>query len=117
MLGDADGNGVVDAMDYYAVNLVLEPQIASGDYNEDGVVNAADYVIWRNQVESTGSGLVADGNFDLVVDAQDYDIWRTNFGRLIPAFGIEQAGAVPEPSAVLLAVLMGFATCLCRTPR
>jgi hypothetical protein len=110
LLGDADGNGVVDSMDYYTVNSVLEPNIAAGDYNQDGVVNAADYIVWRNSLESTGTGLTADGNFDMVVDTHDYNIWWTNFGQLIPAGGSELASAVPEPATgTLLAAFVGLA--------
>ena len=33
-----------------------------GDYNADGAVNAADYVLWHNSMGATGSSLPADGN-------------------------------------------------------
>jgi hypothetical protein len=68
----------------------------AGDFNEDGAVNAADYVVWRK----TG------GSQD------EYNTWRTNFGRA--AGGDDGAAAfvasnaqVPEPAAVLLAIVGG----------
>src|SRR5262249_33997718 len=54
-----------------------------GDYNVDGVVDAADYGVWRNATETDvapGSG--ADGNGDGQVDALDYKVWKSNFGSL-----------------------------------
>ncbi|MEX2308964.1 MAG: choice-of-anchor Q domain-containing protein [Pirellulales bacterium] len=56
-----------------------------GDYNLDGVVDAADYIIWRKTLGSSVpqySG--ADGNGDTTVDAQDYSVWTGNFGDTLP---------------------------------
>jgi serralysin len=53
-----------------------------GDYNRNGTVDAADYVVWRNttsQAVPPFSG--ADGNGNGTIDAGDYNIWRANFGR------------------------------------
>jgi hypothetical protein len=47
-------------------------------YNGDGVVDAADYVVWRNALDSNDP--VADGNNDGVVDEDDYKLWKSNFG-------------------------------------
>ena len=90
------------------VNLTVpEPQIIPGDYNQDDVVDAADYVAWRNtlgqNVSQLGTG--ADGNGNGVIDAEDYVVWRTNFGEADVAGGT--SGKVPEPGAV---VLTAFAT-------
>jgi hypothetical protein len=58
----------------------------AGDYNSDGSVNAADYVVWRK----------TDGAPDT------YNTWRTNFGRTsAPGLGSALA-AVPEPDSVAL---------------
>ncbi len=70
-----------------------------GDYNQDGAVNAADYIIWRKGLPA------ADGNNDSIVNELDYDIWHTNFGTSAPGSGSGQAGTVPEPAAGLIAVL------------
>lgn len=55
--------------------------ILQGDYNQDGSVNAADYIVWRN---NTGSNVPAysgaDGNGDGHIDQGDYDVWRSNYG-------------------------------------
>ena len=78
-----------------------------GDYSGDGVVDAADYDLWRANVGDTTS-LVADGNGDGLVDSADYVLWRNNVGLtwqdLIPGGGASMTAAVPEPSAVLLSL-------------
>ena len=83
-----------------------------GDYNGDGVVDGADYQVWRTNLGDT-SALLADGNGNNVVDSADYLTWRKNQGRtwqdLTPGSGAGMAGgAVPEPSAVALAMLASF---------
>jgi hypothetical protein len=52
-----------------------------GDYNQNGVVDAADYVAWRNTLGQSGSGLGADGNGNGRIDAGDYAVWRAHFGQ------------------------------------
>ncbi len=67
---------------------------AEGDYDQvvstasaGGVplpsVNAADYVLWRKAVGTTGDPVGAiptDGNGDGTVNGADYDVWQSNFG-------------------------------------
>lgn len=50
-----------------------------GDYNGDELVNAADYTVWRDSLNSVGADLPADGDGDMDVDADDYLIWRASF--------------------------------------
>ena len=90
---------------YSVSTLVLISDGLTGDFNRDGIVDAADYTVWRDQLGETGN-LAADANEDNVVDAKDYDLWKSNFGQS------ELAGAastaVPEPAAAILAL---FAAC------
>jgi hypothetical protein len=71
-------------------------QAVDGDYNGDGVVNAADYVLWRN-----GGPLQNDPTPG--VQAADYDFWVSRFGAT-SGMGAGGAAAVPEPAAWLLSV-------------
>jgi hypothetical protein len=78
-----------------------------GDYNGDGVVDAADYQVWRANFGDTTS-LVADGNGDGVVNTGDYVLWRSNVGHawqsLGSGAGVGQS-AIPEPAALALGIL------------
>jgi hypothetical protein len=66
-----------------------------GDYNDDGVVDAADYVVWRNNVG--GAGLPNDPTPNSV-DANDYLNWKATFGMMASP-GLA-AAAVPEPGSL-----------------
>jgi hypothetical protein len=69
-----------------------------GDYNDNGSVDAADYVLWRD-----GGPLNNEGASPNVVDQADYDFWRGRFGA--SSGGGAPASAVPESGSSLLAVL------------
>jgi hypothetical protein len=69
-----------------------------GDYNANGTVDAADYIVWRKNL---------DTNFNMPNDTtpqdvgpEDYDIWRENFGAT--SGGPAAAANVPEPAACFL---------------
>jgi hypothetical protein len=62
---------------------VISPDF-DGDFNDDGVVDSADYVAWRND-DGTPAG---------------YDAWRANFGRSVGTGALSNS-AVPEPAAGL----------------
>jgi hypothetical protein len=84
----------------------------TGDYNGNHVVDAADYVVWRNrlnQVLPVGSG--PDGSNNGFVDLADYTYWRSKFGNIAPG----SASGVPEPAITLgIAFIAFFATALRR---
>ena len=48
-----------------------------GDYDYSGTVGPEDYGVWKANFGST-TNLDADGNDDHIVDAADYTIWRNN---------------------------------------
>jgi GH35 family endo-1,4-beta-xylanase len=83
--------------------------VVPGDYNGDGTVNAADYVVWRDTIGSADD-LRADGNGNLIIDSGDYDVWRARFCETAIAdigkmASLPTATTVPEPSAIWLLVL------------
>jgi hypothetical protein len=87
-----------------------------GDFNLDGEVSAADYVVWRKSVGATGPGLAADANQDQVIDDADYSVWRANFGAVAGSSTALFASSVPEPTSITLAGL-AFLGCLSRRRR
>jgi hypothetical protein len=62
----------------------------TGDYNLDGRVDVADYVVIRPGLGTTYSPV-------------DYLLWRTNFGKTATALPAVSLSAVPEPSLTTLA--------------
>ncbi|HEX5472148.1 MAG TPA: choice-of-anchor Q domain-containing protein [Lacipirellulaceae bacterium] len=71
--------GVAD-IGAFELQTVTPPELP-GDYNGTGIVNAADYVIWRKTVGAQVSQYSgADGNGSSIIDSGDYDVWRSHFG-------------------------------------
>ena len=87
-----------------SVSLVIDSAATTGivgDYNGDGVVDAADYTVWRETLGST-TRLAADGNGNGIVDSGDFEVWKANFGN---HSGSGASAAVPEPSTLALLVV------------
>jgi hypothetical protein len=89
-------NGWIDEVRYQSFNplsagsfnptaFLIRPAPMSGDYNDDGAVDAADYVVWRKN-DGSQSG---------------YDAWRTNFGRAAGS-GSSLGASVPEQHSLFL---------------
>lgn len=76
----------------------------NGDYNNNGKVDAADYVLWRNNLNQNVT-LPNDTTPGTVTNA-DYTVWRSNFGTSAGAGSGALLGgpAVPEPAAVALLI-------------
>jgi hypothetical protein len=65
--------------------LFLKP-VGAGDYNANGDVDAADYVIWRKTLgTNVPNGTGADGSGNGIVDQADYGVWRAHFGPSLPS--------------------------------
>jgi PEP-CTERM motif len=81
---------------------VSAPPAVAGDYNGNGTVDAADYVVWRN-----GGPLLNESASIGTVDQADYDFWRSRFGATSGSGGgsVLAAGAVPEPTSLILLCL------------
>jgi T5SS/PEP-CTERM-associated repeat protein len=78
------------------VTLAVVP-IQIGDFNANGVVDAADYVVWRSGLGTTYT-------------QADYDVWRANFGQTIGSGGALPSAdplpiAVPEPAILTLLIM------------
>ena len=80
----------------------MTPGPMVGDYNNNGVVDAADFTVWRDNLGSTNP--IADGDGDGIVDIDDYVIWTHNFGNVVTA--------VPEPPGTWISLTGLFVFCL-----
>jgi hypothetical protein len=81
-----------------------------GDYNDDGTVDAADYVTWRKN-QGTMTTLPNDPTGGTIGTTQ-YNTWRANFGSTGGSGAGATAGlpssAVPEPACAILAFIAGL---------
>lgn len=108
-------NGITaDELNIEISGSVLTGLTGMGDYNDDNIVDAADYTAWRDSLGETGANLPADGNFDGDVDLDDYHLWRTTFGNALTSGSAANALPIPEPSAATLCL---FAALSCSSLR
>jgi hypothetical protein len=100
------------------------PPIA-GDYSANGMVDAADYTVWRSSHGQIGDDLAADGTGpagtpDGLIDQLDYDYWKTHFGTDSGGVGASSRSlsnmTVPEP-AVWMLLVSGIFTALSHRQR
>jgi hypothetical protein len=76
------------------VRVAVKAAPLTGDFNGNGAVDAADYVLWRN------GGPLQNDPTDGVQPA-DYSVWRANFGRTAGSASAVVA-SVPEPTVLVL---------------
>jgi hypothetical protein len=81
-----------------------------GDYNVNGVVDAGDYVLWRNggPLQNEGEGITPGQ-----VTIEDYEFWRSRFGAVSGLGSGDAFTSVPEPAAavlLLVAAVCGWGT-------
>jgi hypothetical protein len=68
--------------DYHEVTFEIGPFTeVIGDFDGNGVIDGRDFLWWQRNAGET-IDLVADANGDGRVDAIDLAVWRSNFGRL-----------------------------------
>jgi hypothetical protein len=76
-----------------------------GDYNNNGVVDAGDYVLWRKNPATYGG------------TPGGYNTWRSNFGKPAGSGASLANGvgaAVPEPAGYAIGIMAGISLLLCR---
>jgi hypothetical protein len=114
-----DLNGDVDALDVGDVvafsdginapaDIILLPFALTGDFNRNGTVDAADYVVWRKGVGT-------------ILTQSDINVWRANFGQEFAsgasamgsasATAASQSPSVPEPATIILLSIAAAALC------
>jgi autotransporter-associated beta strand protein len=95
------------------------PSLLVGDYNSNGIVDSADYVLWRHSV-----GATTIANRDSLntgpVGTADFNSWRAHLGQMVSSgagSGLSDANsAVPEPATcATLAICLSIVCLTCRT--
>ena len=93
----------------YKLSVVAGPSVLAGDYDNNGIVDAADFTVWRNLLGSEMS-LFNETESLGVVDQLDYEAWKSNFGATLSQGAGAQLSdlAVPEPSTLLILATAGL---------
>ena len=106
--GSANSSGRITGAGQLMVQMMGMAQTLVGDYNKNGVVDAADYVVWR---DAQTAGATSLDNRDPLnsgtVGVSDYNSWRAHFGATGgpgsgSAIGSNDTGTVPEPGTAVL---------------
>ena len=86
-LTEDNSNGNIYVAEFAGRKIVLLRPIHSGitgDFNDDGEVNAADYITWRSNLGLPVS-LPNETSTMGMVTQEDYNTWRSNFGAISAA--------------------------------
>jgi len=92
----------------------FDPTEIPGDYNNDGSVDAADYVLWRANVNT--NHLLANDLVGGQIGAAQFDQWRSNFGQSVGGGAVSSqytSAIIPEPATIWL-LIVGFGAIVIR---
>ncbi|TWT36463.1 hypothetical protein KOR34_13690 [Posidoniimonas corsicana] len=107
MLNTLESEGRI-AYYYDEIYGITGPEGLPGDYNDDGLVDAADYTVWRDNTGAPAGTLPNDVDGG-EIGAPQYATWRENYGA---GAGPSAAGAgVPEPTALAIGALSLLIVC------
>ncbi len=79
--------------------------ILPGDYNDDGIVDAADFTVWRDNLGAPGD-MIPNHNDLGPIGTAHYLTWKSHFGMSAPtSLSDTRVAGVPEPATVLLVLV------------
>jgi len=97
-------NGYVwDTSQLLTTGVIAVEASLPGDFNADGVVNAIDYTVWRDNLGGPAGSLANDVDGG-IIGGDHFDTWVANFGTSLPAASVNQV--VPEPGAAIVLTLL-----------
>ena len=103
--GDLLGFVLTDIYSPTDVVLRVADVFLIGDYNDDEVVDAADYTMWRDLVGASAGSLPNDIDGGPIGPAQ-YETWRSHFGNTLPSTASLNNATVPEPTTAMLLMVL-----------
>ncbi|HMP07699.1 MAG TPA: hypothetical protein PJ982_15215, partial [Lacipirellulaceae bacterium] len=86
---------------YAAVAPIAGPGGDDADFNGDGVVDGADFVIWQRGLGVGTTNSQGDANGDNFVNGADLEVWRSQFSPTAQG----AAAGVPEPASAAVAAV------------
>ncbi|WP_442483740.1 beta strand repeat-containing protein [Aeoliella sp. SH292] len=105
------GAGLAWELDYTGTAVLLRVIAGEGlpgDFNDDGVVNLADYTVWRDNLGAPNElALNGNGNNSGSVDAGDYNLWKSSFGSG-GSLATVDTHQVPEPESGWIIAFMAL---------
>ena len=94
---------VLASIDFDWASGFIESAGLPGDFNLNGIVDAADFVVWRKGLGATYT-------------QSDYNIWRAHFGQTAGSGANASANAaMPEPATFVLLIFAAAGSCLRRS--
>ena len=106
--------GLNDVLVLYSLPQATNP---TADFNGSGVVDAADYTVWRDNFGNTNAtNALGDADGDNDVDGADFLAWQTQFGSSSAA-SQANTNSIPEPSTLALGLSAAAAAAAARRKR
>src|SRR5262249_46412868 len=106
----AFGSGAMHESIFFAGAGMLDVTNAAlpvaGDFNQNGVVDAGDYIAWRKN-SGTSNALANDNGLGTPIGPAHYNLWRSSFGNSSGAgsgIGLGSV-AVPESESIILLMI------------
>jgi len=106
----------------FLFDTTFEPDLTlqhPGDYNDDSLLDAADYIVWRKSFGDAGFFLPADGHADQEITGLDYDVWATKYGESAgtgASHTPRHSSSLPESRSIVM-LLIGGLICSVFVPR
>jgi hypothetical protein len=77
--------------------------VLAGDFNDNDVVDAADYIVWRKNNGTTN--VLPNDTIGGTIDEDQYNLWKANFGSVPASASLLSPSTVPEPSSWVFAAV------------
>lgn len=109
--GDWDSLAYKDTTDFTlaaASRPMAAEEFVPGDFNNDSIVSASDFTVWRDRLGDSVliHGYGADGDRDGQIDMDDYEVWKSAFVDANSLGVLSTPANVPEPRFNLFAAVL-----------